>query len=229
MKMKAILIASLTISILGTTSYFLRRPIVYLYAQNKVRLKYDGKIMSKPETIKYDVDTSFYAYFESRCISNHLILVGDIVDSSHKETFARTCRDPKGKYIAVAYSIKTPPNLQDMYGEYININEIQSETSDGKFVLTSTGDFIKPIEMPPEIDTVYMKYGSEFDSVHSVHISRISNRTNIRNILTLEEMEASENRQQNIKKAFRKGSGKISLKEIREVDKDYQRRHKEFE
>ena len=63
----------------------------------------------------------------------------------------------------------------------------------------------------------------------TTHILRMGKNKSLRMVSTLEEIEASENRQQKIKDDFRNGNDKISIKEIREMDKAFQKRRKETE
>ena len=200
----------------------MRKPNNYEYARNQVPLKLDGKYTVKPDTIHYDVDTGFYSYFDSRCIGLNLRLIGDVRDTNYSETFLRTYRNEDGSIIAAAFSIKTPESLREIYGDYINVNEMNSETMNGIFLITSTADFSEPIKESPKIKKVFLHYGADIDSIYSVHFERIKNSPDLRKINTLEDVINSAEREQAITKEFRKGDEKISTQEVKELDENLQ-------
>lgn len=102
--------------------------------------------------------------------------------------------------------------------------ELQSELSDGSFLLTNNAGQ-QPIEFPPTVEVLSLPVGTRVQDVLKVHRDRLGKRlgTDVRPVVaaSIADLVAAEQRQEKLKREHRLSNGGVSEQELRNLTKEH--------
>jgi hypothetical protein len=178
-------------------------------------------------------DTEFYDQSRDELLQRGFILLGDLRDASaprgsaiHK-TPVRVLVDAKGT-IMVTVAVVQFPIAERLRNELSGLPtdgtiDLETEFSDGRFILTSNAESAGLIDFPPQIDTRFFRAGTKIATLLREHRRRVRARLlahprlSVRTVSAVREYGESQARQGELKAQFKKKNGYVSEREVRRI------------